>query len=128
MKFDFCTTNAIKNSIACTLFTRPRIARPVSHLLVKPDVSHPFQLIFGYYDVEICMSHSIQSPGMISNDYNLTSAKINGRFYSKVCMILSKSSKQFIDIKNYSSHLAYSCGFNKQQPQADLGCYANITV
>lgn len=36
MKFDFCTTNLNKN-IACTLFTRQRIARPVSHLLEKPD-------------------------------------------------------------------------------------------
>lgn len=36
MKFDFCTTNIIKN-IACALFSRQRIARPVSHLPEKPE-------------------------------------------------------------------------------------------
>lgn len=36
MKFDFCTTNMNKN-IACTLFTKQRIARPVFHLPVKPN-------------------------------------------------------------------------------------------
>lgn len=41
MKSDFCTTNMNKN-IAFTLFTRQRIARPVSHLPEKPDSQSKF--------------------------------------------------------------------------------------